>query len=132
MEINLNINFTIACYAECYIRKLLKFGSQSTVLKTYQKRADEYIVFNSNIYNQPKLPPSIHRISNMYVYSDIVELSPVSNSQVLIMGVFQLKSNFQEMDHRVFNFPLYVRVRKNNMITSTMKNCSETSKEFII
>ena len=32
----------------------------------------------------------------MYVYSDVVELSPVGNSQVLIMGYFPIKSKFKK------------------------------------
>ena len=32
----------------------------------------------------------------MYLYSDIVELSPVGNSKVPIMGFLPIKSNFQE------------------------------------
>ena len=55
------------------------------------------MVFVANMYVQAKLPPSIQRISNMYVYSDIVELSPVGNSQVSIMGFLPIKTNFQEM-----------------------------------
>ena len=43
VEINPNVNFAIACYAEHSIFKLLGFGSQSTGLQTFQKRAVEYI-----------------------------------------------------------------------------------------
>ena len=32
----------------------------------------------------------------MYVYSDIVELFPVGNSQVSMMGFIPIKSKFQE------------------------------------
>ena len=42
---------------------------------------------------------SLHKISNMYVYSDIVKLSAVGNSQVPSMGFFPIKSNFQEKGH---------------------------------
>ena len=52
------------------------------------------MVFGANMYVQAKLTPSIQRISNMYVYSDIVELSPVDNSQVPIIGFLPIKSNF--------------------------------------
>ena len=86
VEINPNVNFAIACYAERSILKLLKFLLQSTVIETFQKRAVEYIIFGANMYVQAKLPSSIQRISNMYVYSNIVELSPVGNSQAPIMG----------------------------------------------
>ena len=32
----------------------------------------------------------------MYVYLNIVKLSPVGNSQVLIIGFFPIKSKFQK------------------------------------
>ena len=72
VEINPNVNFAIACYEERSILKLLGFASQLTVIETPQKRGVEYMVFGANMYVQAKLPPSIQRISNMYVYSDIV------------------------------------------------------------
>ena len=90
------------------------------------------MVFSKNMYVQAKLPPSIQRISNMYVYSDIVQLSPVSNSQVPIMGFLSIKSNFQENGHWVFNPPIYVRVREKNIRTITMKISTETGKDFPI
>ena len=34
VKINPNVNIAIACYAERFILKLLKFGSQSTVIVT--------------------------------------------------------------------------------------------------
>ena len=68
----------------------------------------------------------------MFVYSDIVELSPVGNSQVPIMGFLPIKSWFQEKGHWVFNPPFYVRVRKKNINTITMKFSTETGDEFPI
>ena len=90
------------------------------------------MVFGANMYVQAKLPPSIQRISNMYVYSDIVELSPVGNSQVPIMGFFPINNNFQENGHLVINPPLYVRVREKNIKTITMKISTETGERFPI
>ena len=115
VEINPNVNFAIACYAERTIIKLLGFGWQSTVIDTFQKRAVEYMVFGADIGVQAKLPHLIKRISNMYVYSNIVELSPVGNRQVLITGFFLIKSNFQEMGHWVFITQLNVMVKKNRI-----------------
>ena len=115
VELNSNVTFAIACYAKHSILKLLGFGSQSTVIGTPQNRAVEYMVFGANMYVQAKLPLSIQRISNMYVYSDIVELSPVRNSQVPITNFLPIKSNFHEYGHWVFNPPLYVRVRVKNI-----------------
>ena len=102
VEINPNEQFAIACYADRSILQLLSFGSQSIVQLSSGKRTFEFIIFNSNKYIQAKLPPSIKRISNMYVYSDIVELSPVGNSQIPIMGFLLIKSNFQENGLWVF------------------------------
>ena len=90
------------------------------------------MVFDANMYVQAKFPPSIQRISNIYVYSNIVELSPVGNSQVLIMGILPIKSNFKENCHWVFNPPLYVRVKKKNIRTITIKTLSDTGEEFPI
>ena len=44
LEINSNVTFAIACYAERSILKLLGFGSHSTVIATSQKRAFEYML----------------------------------------------------------------------------------------
>ena len=68
----------------------------------------------------------------MYVYSDIVELSPVSNSQVPIMGFVPIRSSFQETGHCAFNSPLYVRVKEKNITTITIKICTESGEEFPI
>ena len=68
----------------------------------------------------------------MYVYSDIVKLSPVGNSQVPIMGFLSITSKFQEMGHWVVNPPMYVRVRKTNIRTITIKISTENGEEFPI
>ena len=84
------------------------------------------------MYVQAKLPFSFQRISNMYLYSDIVELSLVGHSQVPIMGFLPIKSNFQEIGHGVFTPSLYVRVREKNIRTITIKISTETGEEFPI
>ena len=67
----------------------------------------------------------------MYVYSDIVELSAVGNSQVLIIS-FTLKISYvQEKGHWVFKPLLYVIVREKNIRTITMKISTETGEEFL-
>ena len=132
VEINPNEQFAIACYAERSILQLLGFGSQSIVQKTLGKPTIEFMIFNPNKYIQSKLPPSIKRISNMFVYSDIVELSPVGNSQVPIMGFLPIISKFQEIGHWVFNPPMYVRVREKNIRTITIKISTESGEEFPI
>ena len=68
----------------------------------------------------------------MYVYSDIAELSPVGISQVPLMRFLQIKSNLQENGHWVFNPPLYIRVRKQNIKTISIKILIETGEKFSI
>ena len=84
------------------------------------------------MYVHAKLPPSIQRISNMYAYSNIVELFPVSNSQVPIMGCLPIYINFKENGHWVFNPPLYIKIREKNIRTITMKILTETGEKFPI
>ena len=62
----------------------------------------------------------------MYVYLNIVELSPVNNSQEHVMMFVPITSNFQEKGHLVCNPPLYVRVREKNIITITVKFLNKT------
>ena len=68
----------------------------------------------------------------MYVYSDIVELSLVGNSQVPIMGFLLIRSSLQDTGHWVFNPPLYVRVKEKNITTITIKICTESGEEYFI
>ena len=90
------------------------------------------MVFNANIYVQAKLPQSIQQISNMYVYSDIVELPLVGTSQLPIMSFLPIKSNIQDNGHWVCNPPLYVGVKEKNIRTITMKILTENGEEFPI
>ena len=68
----------------------------------------------------------------MYVYSDIVELSPVGYSQIPIMIFLPIHSNFQENGHWVFNPPLYISVRKKNIRTIIMNILTGPGEEFAI
>ena len=117
----MNVPVAIACNAENSVFQLLGFGSQSTKWEIQGKRSIEFMIIPQYRTIQADLPPSLKQITNMYVYSDIVELSPVDNSQVPIMGFFPIKSRFQENGHWVFNPPLYVRVREKNINTITKK-----------
>ena len=111
VEINPNVKFAIACYSERSVLQLLGFKSQINVKQTLGKLTIGFMIFEPNTYVQAKFPPSLKRISNMYVYSDIIELSHVGNSQIPIMGFLPITTHFQENGHWVFNPPLYVKVK---------------------
>ena len=52
------------------------------------------MIFEPNTYVQAKFPSSLKRISNMYLYSDIVELAHFGNSQIPIIGLFPKTTYF--------------------------------------
>ena len=89
VEINPNVKFAIACYSVRSVLRLLGFRSQTNLKHTPGKQTIQFMIFESNKFVQAKFPPSVKRISNMYVYSEIVELSHVSYSQILIIGFFK-------------------------------------------
>ena len=115
-----NVNFAIVCYAETSVLQLLGFESQSSLREIPRKRSVEFIIFNENRLTQAKLLPSLKRITNMYVYTDIVKLSLVCNSQVPIISFLPI-SSFQEIGHWVFNPLLYGRVKEKILNTITIK-----------
>ena len=84
------------------------------------------------MYVQAKLPPSIHRISNMYVYSNFVKLSSVGNRQIPIMGLLPINSKFKKSSNWVFNRPIYVSVREQNIKTIILKILTVTGEELPI
>ena len=103
VEINPNVKFAIACYSERSVLQQLGFGTQTNVKQTPGKRTIEFMILEPNNYVQAKFPPSLKRISNMYVYSiNIVELSHVGNSQIPIMEFLPITTHFQENGHWVF------------------------------
>ena len=132
VKINPYVAVTIACYAENSVLQLLDFISQSTQIKMQGKRSIEFMIIPQYRTIQADLPPSLKQITNMYVYSDIVELSLVGNSQVPIMGDLPIKSRFQETGHWVFNPTIYVRVREKNINSIKMKISTATGDEFPI
>ena len=68
----------------------------------------------------------------MFVYSDIVEQSPVGNSQMQIMEFLHIITNFQQTGYWVLNPHLYVKVKEKNIISITIKIFTETGEDFPI
>ena len=95
LDNNSNVQFAIACFSEQSMLQLVGFGSQINVKQTPGKQPIKLIIFEPNTYVQAKLLPSLQQISNMYVYTDIVKLYHVSNSQILIMEFVLITTHFQ-------------------------------------
>ena len=132
VEISPNVKFAIACYSERSVLQLFCFRSQTNVKQTLGNRTIEFMIFEPNKYVQAKFPGSLKRISNMYVYSEIVELSHVGNSQIKIMGFLPITTHFQVNKHWVFNPPLYVKVMEKIINRITNKLCTGAGENFPI
>lgn len=87
VEINQTVMFEIAWFAERLCLGYLHLDRQhkclttlNTSFKTLQKQTVKFFIFDPNNYIQELSFPLIKRISNIHVYSNIVELSSVNNS----------------------------------------------------
>ena len=110
------------------------FWIKTNEKQTTGKQTIEFMIFEPNTYVQAKFPPSLKRISNMYVYSDIVELSLShgGNSQISIMGFVLITTHFKENGNLVFNPPLYVKVKEKIINRITIKICTGTGENVPI
>ena len=71
----------------------------------------EYIVFNANDELKTEMPPELKRMTSMLVYSEIVELSLVGDTQAALLGFLPIQSKFGDQAFWSFNPPYYVRCR---------------------
>ena len=56
--------------------------------------------------------PCLKRISNMLVYTDIIDISIGGDTQAPILGFIPIKSHFVDNSHYAINPPSYVHVKK--------------------
>ena len=68
----------------------------------------------------------------MFVYSDIVELSLVGDTQAALLGSLPIQSQFGEQAFWSFNPPYYVRLREKHITTITIQLCDDTGEAFPI
>ena len=68
----------------------------------------------------------------MLVYSDIVELSLVGDTQAPILGSLPIQSEFGDQVYWSFNPPYYVRLREKHISTITIQLCDDTGELFPI
>ena len=68
----------------------------------------------------------------MFVYSDIVELSLIGDTQAASLGFLRIQSKFGEQAYWSFNPPYYVRLREKHITTITIQLCDDTGEAFPI
>ena len=66
------------------------------------------------------------------MYSDIVELSLVGDTQAPLLGFLPIQSKFGDQAYWSFNLPYYVRLREKHVTTIKIQLCDDTGEEFPI
>ena len=101
----------------------MEFIKQSRIgsFTTDHKFAYAFIMFDENKHLDAQLPPSINRITGMWVYSDIIELSAVGDTQAPILGYLLIQSKFDEMGYWNFNSPYNIEIKEHFVSNITIK-----------
>ena len=101
----------------------MKFGKQSKIgaFTTDHKFAYDLIMFNKYKRLDALLPPSINPITSLWVYSDIIELSAVGDTQASILGYLLIQSKFDEMGYWNFNPPYNIEIKEHSVSNITIK-----------
>ena len=95
------------CFAECSFLQIMGFEKQSKIgsFITDYKFNYDLMVFNENERVDELLPPLIKRITSMWVYTDIIEISAVGDIHSPFLGHVPIQSKFDEMGYWNFNPP---------------------------
>ena len=110
------------------------FGKQSKSgsFTTDHKFNYDLMVFNENERVDELLPPLIKRITSMWVYTDIIEISAVGDIHSPFLGHVPIQSKFDEMGYWNFNPPYYIKVKKHSISNITIKICTDTGENVLI
>jgi len=90
----------------------------------------EYIKFDANTFLFANKQPTIHPLSVMMVYTDIIEYNLVGDTQAPLLGFIPVTSKFGEQAHWCFNPVYYVPVKENLLSSISIKICTDTGETF--
>jgi len=124
--------YALAVYSEHSILQLLGLSKQTTLIKYKALPNVEYIILEPNKAVFSELPAHMNRLTSIFVYSDIVELSLVGDSQSALLGYCPIQSKFGDQGYWCFNPPYYVRVREKSISSIKMELCTDTGEIFPI
>ena len=97
-----------------------------------EKPGVEYMVFDASEMVVSEQAPQLKWATSMFVYSDIVELSLVGDTQAASLGFLPIQSKFGAQAYWSFNPPYYVRLREKHITTITIQLCDDTGEAFPI
>ena len=127
-----NTKYALAVYSHHSILQLLGLSKQTTTITYTGKKNVEYLILEPNKHITSQLTAHIKRLTSIFVYSDLVELSLVGDSQSALLGYCPIQSKFGEQGYWCFNPPYYVRVREKYINTITIELCTDTGEAFPI
>ena len=122
----------IATLTDNSVLHILGLDKQTTRVNVPGKPSVEYMVFDASETVISEQAPQLKRVTSILVYSDIVELSLVGDTQVLLLGFFPIKSQFGDRAYWSFNPPYYIRLREWQVTTITIQLCDKTCEAFPI
>ena len=132
VEVRSNCRIMMACYTDNSIFQILGLGKSRQKLRLPGKRETEYLSLASTVYYESIAVPALKRITNMFIYSDIVELTATGDTQAATLGFLPLQSKFNETGYWSFNPPYFTRVKEKFIPRITIKLCTETGEPFPI
>ena len=120
------------CFAECSILQIMGFGKQSRIslLTTDHKFGYNLMVFNKIERVDALLQQLIKRITSMWVYTYIIELSAVNDIQVPFIRYVSIQSKFDKMGYSNFNPLYYIKVKEHSVSNITIKIYTDTVINF--
>lgn len=124
--------YVIAVYSNNALLQLLGLSKQTKMYETEGKPSLECLKLEENKPLTSELTALIKRLTSMFVYSDIVELSLVGDSQSALLGYCPIHSNFGDQGYWCFNPPYYVRVRERCINSIKIELCTDTGELFPI
>lgn len=125
-------DYALAAYADNSILQLLGLSKQTTTALSDNKVTLECIKLEANKRLVSELTAHIKRLTSIFVYSDIVELSLVGDSQSALLGYCPIQSKFGDQGYWCFNPPYYVRVREKFINSIKIELCTDTGEIFPI
>ena len=124
--------YAIATFTENSILHIFGLDKQTTRVDVPGKPSAEYMVFNSSDEVESVQSPQLKRVTSMLVYSDIVELSLVGDTQAPLLESLPIQSKFGDQAYWSFNPPYYVCLREKQITTITIQLCDDTGETFPI
>ena len=88
----------------------------------------DYILIDGPGIFEASLPPKISRLNEIYVYTDIIDIVLVGNTQAPLLGYFPVQSKWGSTSYWNFNPPYYVKVKENTIRTISIKLCDKTGE----